>query len=91
MSTGMLVDIIGWLGAVAILVAYTMVSTRGVRGDSIAYQTLNIIGSAGLVTNTLYYGAYPSTLVNVVWAGIAVYTLLVVRRRAARMGNVETG
>jgi hypothetical protein len=74
----------------AILIAYTMVSTRGVRGDSVAYQLLNLGGSIGLVTNTLYYGAYPSSLVNVVWAGIAVYTLLVVRRRIVQAPEGES-
>jgi hypothetical protein len=89
MSPALLIDVIGWFGAVAILVAYTMVSTRGVKGDSVTYQMLNLWGSIGLVTNTLYYGAYPSTLVNVVWAGIAVYTLLIVRRRLAKVADGE--
>jgi len=38
-------DAIGWAGAAALLVAYAMVSSRKLEGDSTAYQFLNIVGS----------------------------------------------
>ncbi len=69
------IDILGWMGAAAVVVAYALVSARRVSGDSTAYQLLNLVGSIFLIINTLHYGAYPSTLVNVVWLGIAVYAI----------------
>ncbi len=69
------IDILGWMGAAAVVVAYALVSTRRVSGDSTGYQLLNLVGSIFLIINTLHYGAYPSTLVNVVWLGIAVYAI----------------
>jgi len=68
-------DIIGWVGAAAVLVAYFLVSTQRLAGNSVVYQTLNMIGGLCLILNTLYYGAYPSSGVNVVWVGIALYSL----------------
>ncbi len=69
------IDILGWMGAAAVVVAYALVSARRVSGDSTGYQLLNLVGSIFLIINTVHYGAYPSTLVNVVWLGIAVYAI----------------
>jgi hypothetical protein len=48
--------------------------------DSTAYQLLNIIGSVFLVANTIFYRAYPSSFVNVIWAGIAIFSIATRRR-----------
>jgi hypothetical protein len=68
-------DAIGWTGAAFLLVAYAMVSSKKLEVDSTAYQLLNIIGSLFLVANTIFYRAYPSSFVNVIWAGIAVFSI----------------
>jgi hypothetical protein len=75
-------DVIGWAGAGALLVAYAMVSSRKFEGDSIAYQSLNIIGSLLLAVNTIFYRAYPSSFVNMIWIGIAVFSIAT-RKRVA--------
>ncbi len=72
------IDILGWCGAFFVLLAYALVSTRRVEGDSLWYQSLNIAGASLLLANTAYEGAYPSSFVNVVWIGIAIFAL---RRR----------
>ncbi|HET9418445.1 MAG TPA: hypothetical protein VFO30_03815 [Chthoniobacterales bacterium] len=74
-------DAIGWIGAVALLLAYAMVSFNKVAGDSPAYQLLNIAGSILLAANTIAYRAYPSTFVNLIWIGIAGFTLATRKRR----------
>lgn len=68
-------DAIGWLGAVALLVGYAMVSLRKLEGHSVAFQSINIAGSVLLAANTIFYGSYPSTFVNLIWAGIAVFSI----------------
>jgi hypothetical protein len=73
-------DAVGWLGAAALLVAYGMVSARKMEADSAAYQLLNIVGSLLLVANTIFYRAYPSSFVNLIWAGIAVVSIAARRR-----------
>jgi hypothetical protein len=77
-------DTIGWLGAAALLVAYAMVSSRKMEADSASYQLLNIVGSLLLVGNTIFYRAYPSSFVNLIWAGIAVFSMATRRRIASR-------
>lgn len=86
MNTNTWIDIVGWIGAAALLVAYGLVSTRRVAADSTAYQLPNMIGSIFLMVNTIRYGAYPSAFVNLIWLGIALYALrkILVRSHAAR-------
>ena len=69
-------DAIGWAGAVGLLVAYAMVSYRRLEGDSAVYQLLNISGSLLLAANTIFYGSYPSTFVNLIWAAIAAFSIV---------------
>ena len=73
-------DAIGWVGAAALLVAYAMVSHKKLEGDSTTYQLLNISGSLLLAANTIFYGSYPSTFVNLIWVGIAVFSIMTRKR-----------
>jgi len=75
MNTHTWFDAIGWSGAAALLVAYAMISFKKLEGDSTAYQFLNIVGSLLLAVNTISYGAYPSSFVNMIWIGIAVFSI----------------
>ncbi|MDQ3632916.1 MAG: hypothetical protein M3405_00180 [Acidobacteriota bacterium] len=75
------IDVLGWIGALLILTAYALISLKKVEGDSLFYQLLNIVGSIFLVINTYYWKAFPSTLVNVVWAIIAVFAIAVIARK----------
>ncbi len=70
-----IVNVIGWLGAAAVLYAYIMVSTDKVKGDSIHYQAFNIFGALLLIINTAHVGAYPSTVVNIIWVLVAMVSL----------------
>ena len=75
---------IGWVGAVALLVAYALISFKRLEGDSTTFQFLNIGGSVLLAANTIFYGSYPSTFVNLIWAGIAVFSIATRKRVASR-------
>jgi hypothetical protein len=77
------VDLVGWLGAGLLLLAYGLVSFQKLRADSGHYQLLNAVGSCCLIVNTVYYRAYPSAFVNVIWIIIAVIASYRMRLRAA--------
>ena len=79
----LLIDILGWIGAAALLIAYGLVSSKRLQGDSLVYQFLNLAGSALLIANSFYYGAYPSVSVNTIWIAIAIFTLWRTRRKHA--------
>ena len=74
-SSGTLIDVLGWIGAIVLLIAYMLVSTKRVEGDSTGEQLLNVVGSIFLIINTFHYGAYPSGALNVFWMAIGIYAI----------------
>lgn len=75
MNTDLLIEIGGWVGTAALLLAYGLVSTRRLAGDSLPYQGLNLVGSALVLINSFSHGAMPSVAVNVFWIAIGLYAL----------------
>ena len=83
------VDIIGWIGSILIVVAYWMISMGRFKSDSRLYQGMNIVGSIFLVINTVYYHAYPSSALNVVWAMIGVYWIYRHRNNKNTLSRIQ--
>lgn len=75
MSWQLIIDIIGWVGSFEVILAYGLNSYQKINSDSIWYQILNLTGGVFLIINTVYYGSYPSTAINVVWVVIATVAL----------------
>ena len=80
-------DVIGWIGAFLLLLAYAMVSFKKLEADSLVYQGLNVAASVLLAINTIYHGAFPSSFVNIVWTIIAVFAILTITRKYAKSAN----
>ncbi len=78
----LLVEAAGWLAAVLILAAYLMVSTGRLSGRSALFQWLNVAGAFGFVINSGAHRAWPSAILNIVWACIGLFTLWHIRNRA---------
>jgi hypothetical protein len=76
MISDALLDVGGWIGALALIVAYGLISWGRVTGSSGSYQSLNIGGSLLLFVNAAWHHAWPSSVVNLVWTGIAVSALI---------------
>jgi hypothetical protein len=69
------VEVAGWAGAVLILVAYWLLSIDKLAARSAAYQLMNLAGAVGFVINGWWHRAIPNAAMNIVWAGIAIYSL----------------
>ena len=78
----LLIEIVGWAGAVIILIAYGLLSAGRIAATSTAYQALNVVGAAGFVINSGSKGAYPSAVLNLIWIAIGIYALARNRRAA---------
>jgi hypothetical protein len=78
--TKVLIGALGWIGALSLIVAYACVSFRRMAADGALYQLMNALGSFLLIVNTMYYRAYPSAFVNVVWITIALAARLRLKR-----------
>jgi hypothetical protein len=71
----LLIDTLGWIGSVEVIAAYGLNSYQKLKSDSLVFQLLNLTGAIFLIINTLYYQAYPSAFINVVWVIIAFFAI----------------
>ncbi len=69
-------ELVGWAGALAVLLAYALGSFGVLLPGSAFYQALNVFGSFGLIYNTWKMKAYPSVVLNAIWALIGGLVLL---------------
>ena len=72
----MIGDILGWVGAFCILLAYFLVSSKRVKSDSRLFQSINLTGALFLIVNAYANGALPFVFLNVIWAAIAIRALV---------------
>lgn len=71
----LIVEIVGWYGAAAIVLAYFLVSFSLIGAGSIIYQTLNFTGAIGIVLISFYKKIYQPVALNLIWTIIAVIAL----------------
>lgn len=73
-------EVVGWAGAVALLLAYGLLSGGRAAPTSRAYRGLNLAGAVGLAVNGAAHAAWPSVALNLLWLAIGLFAL---RRRPA--------
>jgi len=72
----LLIDILGWIGSVAVIAAYGLNSYQKIKSDSFLFLILNLVGGIFLIIYSYYYTAFANTFINVVWVIIAVPALI---------------
>jgi hypothetical protein len=78
------VEIVGWIGAILILLAYLLLSAGRLTGQSLLYQAMNVVGAAGFVVNGWWHRALPSASLNVLWLLIgAIASWRIIRKRGS--------
>jgi hypothetical protein len=82
----LVVTVLGWVGALAGLVAYAMVSRGRWSADSLAFQGTNMLAAVTLLSVAAANGIWPSAASNMaaLLIGVnAVFTVLRAKKRAA--------
>ena len=81
---GIAVEVVGWAGAVLILLAYLLLSAGKLTGHSLSYQLMNVFGAAGFIVNGWWHRAIPSATLNVIWLLIgAIATWRIMKKRSS--------
>lgn len=70
------IEFFGWYGAIAIILAYALVSFALLEPTSIAYQLLNGTGAIGIVVISFHKKAYQPGVLNIIWALIALVAII---------------
>lgn len=71
-----IIEVIGWLGALMILVGFALNGFEILQSQSYAYQLLNLVGALGVVVTSLHRKVHQTALLNGFWAVIAVFALI---------------
>ncbi len=71
-----IVEIWGWYGAGALLLAFTLSSFGIVSSGNVWYQLLNLTGASGIVAVSIFNKAYPPAVLNAIWALVACVALV---------------
>ncbi|WP_411914070.1 CBU_0592 family membrane protein [Curtobacterium flaccumfaciens] len=85
-------EFLGWFGAVTVLAGYILFSTGKIPNGPL-YQLFNLVGGLAVAINVAAHHAVPSTIVNGIWAIVAVVVLVKMgraRRAAKRDGSMST-
>ncbi|MFA6432708.1 MAG: hypothetical protein WCV82_02725 [Candidatus Paceibacterota bacterium] len=75
-----LIEIFGWYGTCAIMLAYALVSFSVVTSDSVSYQILNLTGALGIVTVSFHKKDYQPGVLNIVWFVVALIAIVNILR-----------
>ena len=75
MTLDLLMEAVGWIGAILILASYFLLTAGRLDAKSPVYQALNVFGAAGFIANSSWNGAWPSAILNVIWVGIGAVAL----------------
>jgi hypothetical protein len=78
--TEILIEIIGWTGSVLIVGAYALNLNGKLEANDMKYIWANIVGAVFFMINSYSHGAMPSVVVNIIWIGFAVNTMVQMRR-----------
>lgn len=68
--------ILSWLGALLVLIAFSLNIRKVVATDSYVYMVLNLAGSVFLAVSAYTTQSYAFVVLNAVWALFALYSLL---------------
>ena len=78
-----LFDAIGWIGTVLILTAFLKTSSGSWSPSARITGLVNITGSLALAGTALARGAWSIVALNIIWAAIAVRSLVASRKTNA--------
>ena len=69
-------EIIGWSGAILILVAYILLNLNLLNPASLSYQALNIAGAIGIIYHSFSKRDYQPIVLNLIWGLVALFAVI---------------
>lgn len=76
--------VVGWIGAVLLLVAYALLSFKKLSGDSLVFQAMNVAAGTFLAVSSYSRDNYPLVFVNSFWSVIGVVAIANLLRKNGR-------
>ena len=73
-----MIDFLGLIGAVLLLLAYFMATTKRWQTHSFPYQLSNLAAACLLIVYSFSKTAYVHVAINIVWASVAIVGLVMI-------------
>ncbi len=70
------IEIFGWYGAVAVIVAYALISFSFLDADNIWYHLIIGSGALGIMVVSFYKKSYQPAVLNLIFTLVAVVAIL---------------
>lgn len=71
-----MIEVYGWYGTFAILLAYGLMSFSVISMSNVWYLLLNGTGALGLVAVSFYHKNYQLGVLNIIWTLVTIITAL---------------
>lgn len=81
-ATDIFFNALGVVGAVLLLFGFYRVNSGRWTNKSFWYELDNVIGAGLIIAYQIRYHAFVTVVVNAIWAGIALWGLIVFLRRS---------
>ena len=69
-------DLVGFLGAIAILFAYFLLQANKMSANGLAYSVLNFVGALLILFSLFYAWNLTAVLIEIVWVGISLFGII---------------
>ncbi|CAA0092195.1 Uncharacterised protein [BD1-7 clade bacterium] len=69
------IELLGWIGAVLILLMFALNSLGHINTHSTNYQLGNLTGACFIAIASMVKNAWPAAFLNICWALVAVFSL----------------
>jgi hypothetical protein len=83
------IDILGIAGAVLLLLAYFMVTTKRWQTHSLSYQLSNLGAASLLIIYSFAKTAYVHVIINIVWASVAIVGIIFISEHRRRQKKLK--
>ena len=71
----MIFDILGWIGMILVLLAYTLLSTNKIKNGKL-YQIINLIAAILMAVGLFPTKAWFSFALQIIWALVAIVAII---------------
>ncbi len=75
----MFYDIVGWIGMVLVLLAYTLLSTNKIK-NGLLYQFLNLLAGIFMAIGLYPKNAWFSFTLQVIWSLVAIVAIIKIKK-----------
>lgn len=69
------INMAGWLGVVAYVTSYLLLSINVLKSNQYLFHLLNMVGAVGLIIDASFHQDPPNLAVNVIWLSIGVFVV----------------